>query len=60
MKLIYISFLAFDEKTPSLLFMLCKEKDSCFVKKDNHVSQKEIPSYDKADKIVFPEAYFAP
>jgi hypothetical protein len=26
------SFLAFGEKTPSLLFMLCKEELLCFVK----------------------------
>jgi hypothetical protein len=41
------------KKTPSLLFMLRKERDPCFVK-------GEIPSCDKADKIVFPEAYFVP
>jgi hypothetical protein len=40
--------------------MLRKEKDPCFVKKDIHVSQREIPSCDKADKTVFPEAYFEP
>jgi hypothetical protein len=45
----HIPFLAFGEKTPSLLFMLRKEKDPCFVK-------REIPSCDKADKTVFPEA----
>jgi hypothetical protein len=33
--------------------MLHKERDPCFVK-------KEIPSCDKADKTVFPEAYFMP
>jgi hypothetical protein len=60
MKLTYIRFLVFGEKTPSLLFMLRKEKDPCFVKKDIHVSQREIPSCDKADRTVFPEAYFVP
>jgi hypothetical protein len=40
--------------------MLRKEKDPCFVKKNIHASQREIPSYDKADKTVLPEAYFVP
>jgi hypothetical protein len=40
--------------------MLRKEKDPCFVKKDIHASQREIPSYDKADKTVLPKAYFVP
>jgi hypothetical protein len=40
--------------------MLRKEKDPCFVKKNIHASQREIPSYDKADKIVLLEAYFVP
>ena len=38
-------FWAFGEKTPSLIFMLRKERD---------------PFFDKADKTVFPEAYFVP
>ena len=31
---------------------------SCFVKKDIHASQREIPSCDKAYEIVFSEAHF--
>jgi hypothetical protein len=38
-------FWAFGEKTPSLLFMLRKERD---------------PFYNKSNKTVFPEAYFMP
>jgi hypothetical protein len=60
MKLTYIPFLAFGEKTPSLLFMLRKEKDPCFVTEDICASQREIPSCDKAYKTLFPEAYFVP
>jgi hypothetical protein len=30
--------------------MFRKEKDPCFVKKDIHVSQREIPFCDKANK----------
>jgi hypothetical protein len=46
-------FLAFGEKTPSLLFMLRKEKYPCFAKRDPFFC-------DKADEAVFPEAYFVP
>jgi hypothetical protein len=60
MKLTYIPFLSLREKTPSLLFMLRKERDPCFVKKDIHALQRETPSCDKAEKTVFPEAYFVP
>jgi hypothetical protein len=37
-------FLAIDEKTPSLLFMLRKEKDPCFVK-ISMLRKKGIPSF---------------
>jgi hypothetical protein len=52
--------LSLRQKTPSLLFMLRKQKDPYFVKKDIHSSQREIPSCDRADETVFPEAYFVP
>jgi hypothetical protein len=38
-------FLAFGEKTPSLLFMLRKERS---------------PFYGKCDKTIFPKVYFVP
>jgi hypothetical protein len=45
-----------------LPFFSCfvKKKDPSFVKKDICASQREIPSCDKADKTIFPEAYFVP
>jgi hypothetical protein len=41
------------KKIPSLLVMLHRERDPCFVKRDS-------PSCDKADKTVFPETYLVP
>jgi hypothetical protein len=51
--------LAFGEKTPSLLFMLRKEKNSCFVK-ISMLRKEGSLLCDKADEVLFPKAYFVP
>jgi hypothetical protein len=51
-------FLAFDEKTPSLLFMLHKEKGPRF-EKISMLRKKRDPFFcDRADEAVFLKAYF--
>jgi hypothetical protein len=48
-------FWAFGEKTPSLLFMLRKENDPCFVQ-NIHASQRGIPSFvTRLMKLYFPK-----
>jgi hypothetical protein len=52
-------FLAFGEKTPSLLFMLHKEENSCFVK-TSQLYKHMIPSFAiELTKLYF-LAYFVP
>jgi hypothetical protein len=52
MKLTYIPFLAFGEKTPSLVFMLRKERRSVVCKnKDIHASERDIPLVCRLTKL---------
>jgi hypothetical protein len=52
-------FLAFDEKTPSLLFMLRKEKDPCFVK-ISMLRKQGISSFVTQLMKLYFSAYFVP
>jgi hypothetical protein len=60
MKLMYIPFLSFRGKTPSLLFMRREEKDPCFVKNIQASYTRDIFFCNRADEAVFLKSYFVP